>query len=294
MTDLGRNTAGTGPAAKLDAPTLPATDAPGAGVDVPRVALLGLNLWAVVLAIPIGHWSGHTTPLGWLLVGAPLGLLVAGVYALARQHIPQVAQEKTTPPGIGAAARASSTIGAMWLLIAGFPSALAAVIASRAELRDLGAASPLDLAIACVSLAAFGGAAAAAVSRPRATRRTTRQPLAAPPDPVPGATTRTTARRVLLGVGAVGALALVAIAPTLGGRAGLEQAWGEGAAEGALLASVAGSTLATLVLSVFIGPGLRAARARPAKRPSVQRVLLSVLLVAGGAISAYLVYQRAR
>ncbi len=135
--------------------------------------------------------------------------------------------------------------------------------------------------------------ASLSVARPRATRRTTRQPLAALPDPVPGAAKRTAARWLLLGVGAIGALALVAIAPAIGGRAAAERAWGDAAAEGALLAAVAGSALGTLVLSVFIGPALRATRPRMTPKPSMRRVLLALLVVASGAV-AYVLYQNAR
>jgi hypothetical protein len=165
----------------------------------------------------------------------------------------------------------------MWLLIAVYPAVVAAVIAGRPELSGLDAFPPVGLALGAVSLAAFGGAAAAAVARPRATRQTTRQPLAAPPEPPPGAAKRAIARWLLLGAGAIGALVLVAIAPVLGGRT----------------AVVAGSALGTIVLSVFIGPALRASRARTTPRRSARRVLLALVVVASG-IAAYVVYRGAR
>jgi hypothetical protein len=239
-------------------------------VDAPRILLLGLNLWADLLAIP-AVYSGAAGGLPrLLLLAAPLLVLAAGTYALVR-----------------------SSAGAMWLLIAVFPSGLVAVMAARPELRGLDAYPPLGLGLGALSLVAFGGSAAAAATRPRATRRTTRQPLASPFEPVPGASARTLARRLLLGAGAVAALALVAVAPALGGRAGAERAWGDAASEGALLASVAGSALATLVLSVFIGPALRADRPRTAPRSSVRRMLLALLVVVTGAV-AYGLYLRQR
>ena len=241
-----------------------------ASVDAPRLALLGLNLWAVLLAIPAAYSGGAGGAQRLLLLGAPLLVLAAGTYALVR-----------------------SSPGAMWLLIGVFPPALVAVMATRPELRGLDAYPPLGLALGALSLVAFGGSAAAAVTRPRATRLTTRQALASPPEPVPGAAKRMVARRLLLGVGALGALALVAIAPALGGRPALERAWGDSASEGALLASVAGSALATLVLSVFIGPALRADRPRTAPRSSLRRALLALLVVVSGVV-AYALYASQR
>ncbi len=255
----------------VDASAVRLTQEAGAGVDLPRVALLGLNLWAVMLAIPMLYAppaSSGTLRFMWL--GAPLLVLAAGTLALRRLHE-----------------------SAMWLLIAVYPAVVAAVIAGRPELSGLDAFPPIGLALGAVSLAAFGGAAAAAVARPRATRHTTRQPLAAPPDPPPGAAKRAIARWLLLGAGAIGALVLVAIAPVRGGRPGAERAWGDAAAEGALLAVVAGCALGTVVLSVFIGPALRASRARTTPKGSLRRVLLALLVVASGVV-AYVVYRGAR
>lgn len=241
-----------------------------AGLDVPRVAVLGVNVWAVLLAIPLAYGPG---PLDWARASAlalPLAVLAAGTLTLRRL-----------------------SAGARWLLLAGFPSAVAVVMAARPELRALDAYPPLGLALGALSLAAFGGAAAFAIGRPRATRHTTRQPLASPPSPLPGAARRTLARRLLLGGATVGALALVAVAPALGGRAGATRAWSDAAEQGALLASVVGSALATIVLGVFVGPALRANRARTEPRTSGRRVVLALLVVASGAV-AYGLYVRAR
>jgi|GEM_PF-3270203 len=274
MTDValpGRSSEGRlGGAPSVDASAVRLTREAGAGVDLPRVALLGLNLWAVMLAIPMLYAPGSSGAVRFVWLGAPLVVLAAGTLALRRLHE-----------------------SAMWLLIAVFPAVVAAVIAGRPELSGLDAFPPIGLALGAVSLAAFGGAAAAAVARPRATRQTTRQPLAAPPDPPPGAAKRAIARWLLLGAGALGALALVAIAPVLGGRSGAERAWGDAAAEGALLAVVAGSALGTVVLSVFIGPALRASRPRTTPKPSLRRVLLALVVVASGVV-AYVVYRGAR
>lgn len=242
----------------------------GAGLDVPRVAVLGINAWAVLLAIPLAYAPGA---LGWAraaTLALPLAVLTAGTLTLRRL-----------------------SAGAGWLLLAGFPAALAAVMAARPELRALDAYPPLGLALGAVSLAAFGGAAAFAIGRPRSTRRTTRQPLASPPSPLPGAARRTVARRLLLGVATAGALALVAVAPALGGRTEATRAWSDAAEQGALLASVVGSALATILLGVFVGPALRANRARTEPRSSARRVVLALLVVASGAV-AYALYVRAR
>ena len=232
--------------------------------------MLGVNVWAVLLAIPLAYAPG---PLGWArasTLAVPLAVLAAGTLALRRL-----------------------SAGAMWLLLAGFPAAVAAVMAARPDLRALDAYPPLGLALGAVSLAAFGGAAAFAIGRPRETRRTTRQPLASPPSPLPGAARRTLARRLLLGVATAGALALVAVAPALGGRTEAARAWNDAAEQGALLASVVGSALATIVLGVFVGPALRASRARTEPRSSARRVVLAMLVVASGAV-AYALYVNAR
>jgi hypothetical protein len=78
---------------------------------------------------------------------------------------------------------------------------------------------------------------------------------------------------------AAGAVALTLLAPTLGGQAALEAAWGEAAAAGAVLAAVAGGALGVALVTVFLGAAYRAVPrsfAHATRRPF--RVLSAFLL----------------
>ncbi len=238
--------------------------------DVTRIALLGLNAWAVALAIPVLHAAGGSTAARVAALLGPLVALALGVLALRGGH------------------RAAPSA-----LLVGFPTALALALGTRAELHGADGHTPLTLVAATLSFVAWGAAAARAVGRPPRTRVATREPLGPRAEAVPGSGRRTAARRALLGITALGALAIVSVAPTLTGGGDAERAWGDAAAEGALLATVTGGALATLVLALFVGPALRAPRGPRGTRPSLLRAGLAVVAFATG-IAAWVVYARLR
>jgi hypothetical protein len=238
--------------------------------DVRTVGLLGLNVWAVALAIP-ALGAAQAASVGLLL--ALFGPLVALGLALAALRVGHPA----APPAT----------------LAGFPAALALGIGARPELQHGEAHTPFTLAIAVLSFVAWSAAAARALGRPPLGRPATSQPLGPHGEPSPARRRRARARRALLAVTSLGALTLVAIAPALRDRGELERAWGDAAPEGALLTTVAAGALATIVLGAFVGPALRAERAAVASRPSWLRVGFAILAFATG-IAAWAVYARAR
>lgn len=238
--------------------------------DLLRVGLLGLNAWAVVLAIPALDASGARTA---GLFAALLGPLAALALALAAIHTRHAAQALAA--------------------LVGFPAALALGVGARPELQRGGGHTTLTLCLAVLSFLAWAVAAAHTLGRPTPGRATTVQPLGSHRESVPERRRRAYARRALLGVASAGAFALTAVAPTQLDRDAFEQAWGAAADEGALLATVVGSALAALMLGGIVGPALRAERRPSAPRPAWLRVVFAVAAFATG-VAAWAVYARAR
>jgi hypothetical protein len=241
-----------------------------AQADAVTVGLLGLNVWAIALAIP-ALGATHTASIGF--VSGLLGPLVALGLALAALRARHPAARLTT--------------------LAGFPTALALGVGARPELQFGEGHTPLTMVLAAASFVAWSAAAARALGRPARGRTATTQPLGPHGEPSAERRRRTRARRVLLTVTSLGALALVALAPALRDRGEWERVWGEAAPEGALLTTVAGGALATLVLGALVGPALRAERTAVAPHPSWLRVGFAVVAFATG-LAAWTVYARAR
>jgi hypothetical protein len=238
--------------------------------DLLRIALLGLNVWAVSLAIPALDASRSASVGLFAALLVPLAALALALATLRARH----------------PAAAFATLGA-------FPVALALGVGARPELQRGDAHTPLTLCVAVLSLVAWATAAAHALGRAPRGRSTTLQPLGPRSEASPGRQRRTRARRALLAVASLGAVALVSVAPALLDRGEAERVWGEAAPEGVLFATIAGGALATLLLGGVIGPSLRAGRATAASRPSWLRVGFAVVAFGTG-LAAWAVYARAR
>jgi len=229
-----------------------------------RTAVLGLNAWAVVAVVPFAH--ARIEP----ATAAPILALPALVIALGAWQI----------------ARGSVAVAA-WTLLVGFPVMLTGAVALRPELRIDEAYSWLGLVLGVISTAAFGAGAALACSRPMPTRAAVARPLGEVA-PIVENVARAWTRRVMLILGGVGALLLIAVAPSIGTSSQLETAWGDGesASEGALLAAVIAGAIATAALGAFIGPSLRASRSPPPLAARTRRTVAGLLLaVLVGALS---------
>lgn len=225
-----------------------------------RVAVLGANAWVVAILVPSLH-AGLGGVVSMLASVAPLPVLVLGVLALPTR----VAR-------------------ARWTLLAAYPAALGAVFAYRPELGQLGA---LGVALASLSLLAFVAASAHAVGRDRGAKTADTQPLAGK-DPVFEPAARRFVRRALLGVSALGALAVTVLAPILGGRHERVARWGEAADDATVLAIVVGAIASAIALGALVGPTLRATRA--AREPSTRRAarVATALVLATGAAAGWL------
>ena len=220
-----------------------------------RVALLALNAWLVVLALPVLHVGAASGSL--LLAAAPLGLVAIGLWARSV-----------------AAARA--------LLLGGFPPALALAVAFYPELVERDAYGPFGMGVAALSLVGYVAAAAHATGGALAILPHEEHP-ASPKEPVAEPPARRWLRRFLLGAGTIGALAIAVVAPAAGRHRELVERWGEAAPDAAVLAAVVAGLLAAVALGGVIGPALRAERSArpPAARRRVLAVALFVATVAG-------------
>ena len=231
---------------------------------------LGLNAWVICLLLPwlhigFGEWGqiepGLADPLlagllEALFCALPLGALAAGMVTVDKRV----------------------EVARLSLLVA-FPVLLGAVLASREALIGREAYSPLGILLGGLSLLAFLALAARAVARPRELRPSVHKPRRYPEE-------RSSRRAARLGIAlligwAAGGVALIAVAPHLGGLRALEAAWGsEAAAEGGVVATVLAILLASGTVAGILGPGLRAQRSEEPKKVRLRRRLIALTISA--------------
>lgn len=224
-----------------------------------RVGALGLNAWAVAVALPaqIGGVFGVADA---VLIALPLFGLVLGLRAMAR--------------------RSEAALG---LLAVGVPVLLATAVAARADpsLSDRYGVGTTTLA--ALSLLAYVVATADALGRPSLVRATKETKLAL------AARTRPPSRglrALVLGTTSTVALLLAIVVPAIGTHQSAVEAWGEAADEGRVLTAIVGGAIACLVTAAIVGPSLRAARPGPARAgEGTLTVTLSLVMAATGAIT---------
>ena len=171
---------------------------------------------------------------------------------------------------------------APYALLTGYPIALALSLSCFDHDTALAIYSPLTLAFALASLAAYGAAAIAHSSAPAAARAVEHKPLGevAPVDPE---TRKQTLGTVVLVSVTLGALWL-AIAGSWGTPARLREQWGRAAAEGATLTAVTAGVVGALALA-FVAPALRADRgAKPSAEESSRRLSWLLLVAVSGLV----------
>ena len=228
--------------------------------DGARVMVLGMNAWLVLAVLPM-MLAELKTGAAVLWSVLPLPALIAGVLVLGR-----------------------SQLVAAYVLLGGFPTLLAALLAVLPRFVVQTPYSTVGLLLGAASLVAYGAAAVFAVSRPRALRVTTHRPLGSvAPIEEPGLVVWS--RRTVLAVGAIGAIVLAVVAPVVGGMSAYEEVWGEAAPEASVLAAVVGGALGTCVIALFVGPALRTPRSpAPTRRQVRSRVTALLFSVAIGVL----------
>jgi hypothetical protein len=229
------------------------------GGAILRVGALGLNAWAVAVALPARIGGVYGTA-DLVLIALPLIALVLGLRAMAR--------------------RDASALG---LLAVAVPVLLVTAVAARADpaLSDrYGTATTI---LAALSSLAYVIATADALGRPTALRATRESKLAVAARARP---TSRGLRALVLGTTSTVALLLAIVLPALGTHASAAEAWGEAADEGRVLTAIVGAAIACIATGAIVGPSLRAARVGPT-RPGqgALAVTLALVVAATGTIA---------
>lgn len=241
--------------------------------DALRLAALGLNAWAVLVALPVFQ-GGLRNSFDLMVAMLPLVPLALGLRFLQ------------TAPLNGLRGNRLVETGA--LLIA-FPIALAVGAAARIDLVAKDAWSAFGLAAAVASMMAYGAYAAESCGRATPSRASTAQPLnraGARPN-----LTRTWLRRSLLATLTVGAVLLAVVAPMSGTRVELIRRWSEAANEATVLACIVGTAAGSIGLAALLGPSFRAARKPEISTAQQSLRIAAALLLATVTVTAFAVYR---
>lgn len=226
------------------------------------MGLLASNAWLVGLLLPTLHVGGVGL-VGTLRLAAPAVPIALGLRSIGQR--PERARA--------------------WLL-GGFPAALGLAVAVDPRLTAEEAYGAFGLAVAALSLLAVLAAAAAATGRTPAARAH-RHRFFSDKAPVREPVRRRVLRRTLVGLVAVAALGLVAVAPTVGDPGG--EAWGPASREGEVLTAVVAAMVAAAAIGWVVGPNLRAARRRSADDArALRRAGLYLALAVTGGLAALL------
>jgi hypothetical protein len=223
-----------------------------------RVGALGVNAWAVAVALPaqIGGIYGTADV---VLVLLPLVALFLGLRALARDQA-----------------------AALGLLGVGVPVLIATAMAGRADPALVDRYGTMTTILAALSLLAYVVAAADALGRPARLRETKESKLAASARARPSSRVL---RALVLGTTSAFALVVAIVAPAIGSHRAAMEAWGEAADEGRVLAAIVGGAMACVAAAVIVGPALRAERSSPRTRDVALKVTLALVVAATGAIA---------
>jgi hypothetical protein len=238
---------------------------PSVGAGVVRVGALGLNAWAVAIALPASAGGVFGTA-DLVLIALPLVALVLGLRALAR-----------------------SDRAALGLLAVGVPVLLVTGVAARADPALGERYGTVTMILAAFSTLAYVIATADVLGRPPKLHTTKESKLAL------GTRARPAARglrALVLGTTSTVAMLLAVVLPALGSHQSAMEAWGPAADEGRVLTAIVGGAIACITTAAIVGPALRAPRSgavRPGER--TLPVTLSLVVAATGAI-AYAILTR--
>jgi len=228
------------------------------GAPALRVGVLGLNAWAVSVALP-----ARGTP----LILADVVLILLPLLALA----------------LGLRMMGRRSEGAMGLLAVGVPVLLVAAVGGRSDAALSDRFGTLTMILAAFSSLAYVVAVADALGRPALLRETKETKLALAARVRPSSKGL---RALVLGTTSTIALLLTIVLPALGTHASASAAWGEAADEGRVLTAIVGAAIACITTAWIVGPTLRAERAAPTRRgEGTLTVTLSLVVAATGAIA---------
>jgi hypothetical protein len=227
-----------------------------------RVIWLGLCCWAVSAALPSFHRATQLGPSAWALLALAPALLAAGL--LVFRPLPRVAA---------------------YVLLCGFPVAIALSMSRFEHELALITFSPLSLLFSLLSLGAYAASASQLGASHEAERSVEHKPLGeVPPVDAEGRKQR------------AGLVTLTAV--TLGGVISVfwgswqnptvyREHWGRAAASGAVTTALLAGLVSACAIA-FVAPGLRAERKRGRREPSRMRKVVRPLLTALSFAALYL------
>jgi hypothetical protein len=233
-----------------------------------RVVWLGLCCWAVTDLLPALHRTPQQNVLSWTLLGlAPL-LLAVGLL-LFRSY-----------PDLAA-----------YVLLCGFPIALAVSMSRLEHELSMITYSPLSLAFSLLTLGAYAASASQMAALHEPERTVEHKPLGEVP-PVD-----TERRRQRLGLLALSVVTIGSIANVLWGSfqspADYREDWGRAAPSGAVLSALLAGLLGCLAIA-FVAPALRVERRRGKREQNRYRKVVRPLLAAGSLVVLYFIARSTR
>jgi hypothetical protein len=232
------------------------------------VVWLGLCCWAVTDVLPALHRTPQQNVLSWLLLGLPPLLLAVGL--LLFRAYPDLAS---------------------YVLLCGFPIALAVSMSRLEHELSLITYSPLSLAFSLLTLGGYASSASQMGALHEPERAVEHKPLGEVP-PVD-----TERRRQRLGLLALSMVTVGSIVNVLWGSfqspADYREDWGRAAPSGAVLSALLAGLLGCLAIA-FVAPALRAERRRGKRAQSRYRKVARPLLAAGSLVVFYFIARSTR
>lgn len=233
-----------------------------------RVIWLGLCCWVVTGLLPALHRAPQQNALSWALLALPPLLLAVG-FALFRPY-----------PDVSA-----------YVLLGGFPIALALTMSRLEHELSLITYSPISLAFSLLILGGYAASASQMGALHEPERSVEHKPLGEVP-PVD-----TERRRQRLGLVVLLMVTLGAIANVLFGSfqspADYREHWGRAAPSGAVLSALLSGLLGCLALA-FVAPALRAERRRGKRDSNRFRKVARPFLAAGTLLILYFIARNTR
>jgi hypothetical protein len=239
-----------------------------------RVLVLGMQVWVIGVAWPMLDGTRTTGVLEFAFGAACLMALLAGALVPARG---------------GSRAARDRVQAALWLVV--FPTLVVATCGARPERWNQRLYGSVGLVLLWSALCAFGAKAALVSAGEPPRMPSTSVPL---DEALLAAGDGPLRRHGVAALCVIGGAAIALIAPTWGGLAALEAAWGEAALTGGVLTAVIGGALGVATIAVFLGQALR--EAPPSRPPSRKEIVLRTLgylwLALLGAVTYFIVIPR--
>lgn len=223
-----------------------------------RVAALGALAFAACALLPSVHRAAQLSRGSFALLLLPPLMLGSGLALTS--HRPKTAT---------------------YLMLTGFPVALALCVSRLGHDVALTTFSPAVLGFAFLSLGSYAAAAVSLCAVPLGMRKVEQRPLGevAPIEPE--------ARKQVLGASVLWTLLLgtmlVLMWASWGSPAQYREQWGRAAPEGATLTALAGGFAGSLMLAL-VGPALRAERSRKTRDERSRRLAWLLSVAASGAV----------